>query len=273
MPRNPSKSVQELRDTIEHRRLGVFFHPVIDLQNSNIAGYEERIHGPSDSLLYSPLRLHRLAKQSGMLLEFENLCCQLAVDTFVDLDLQGILFLKLDGDVFLGHKFKEVRVAQAIEKAGIDPQRIVITLCMHGTCDIENPNLLPKIVSRYAELGYKVALEDQGETFSMLQSKAVIHPFCVKINQHLVHDIDKDPVRVQLLKSLQEIAKNSGFITLAEGIETRGELLLAREMGIALAQGGFISGYSRKPLRVTPRKSGIYWPKIMGTTPIWSSTA
>ena len=254
MPRNHSKPVQELLDTIEHKRLGVFFHPVIDLNNSSIAGYEEQIHGPSSSLLFSPLRLHRLAKQSGMLLELENLCFQLAMDRFVNLELQGILFLKLDGDVFLEHKFKEVRVAQAVEKSGIDPQRIVITLCMHDHADTENPNLLAKIISRYAELGYKVALEDQGESFSMLQSKSAIQPFCVKINHHLVRDIDKDPIRVQLIKSLQGIANNSGFITLAEGIETRGELLLAREMGISLGQGGFIAGPSKKPLKVTPRE-------------------
>ena len=179
----------------------------------------------------------------------ENLCCQLTVNSFAELKLQGILFLNLDVDVFLKHKFKEVQVVQALEKSGIDSQGVVITLCVREPYEIDNPHFLPKIISRYTELGYKVAVEDQGEIF---QSQQEIYPACVKINQHLIQDIDKDPVKVQLLKSLLENVTNSGVITLADGIETRGELLLSKELGISLGQGCFIARPSKKPVRVTP---------------------
>lgn len=254
MPRDHSDPIQKLHDAIEQRRLTVLFQPIIDLANSSIIGYEGQIRGPSDDLLHSPVRLYRLAKQAGRLLDLENLCCQLTVDSFAELKLQGILFLRLNVDVFLEHKFKEIQLAHVVEKAGIDPQRIVVSLCVRNPYDVSNPNLLPKIISRYIELGYKVALEDQGEMFSMLQSTPEIYPSCVKINRHLIQDIDKDPVKVQLIKSLLETAANSGFITMAEGIETRGELLLARELGISLGQGSFISRASRKPARLTPRE-------------------
>ncbi len=254
MARDHSEPIQQLFDVIEHRRLGVLFQPIIDLANGHIIGYEGQIRGPSDDLLHSPVRLHRIAQQAGRLLDLENLCCQLTIDSFAELKLQGILFLKLNVDVFLEHKFKEVQVAHAVEKSGIDPQRIVITLCVHEPCDASNPNFLLKIISRYTELGYKVALKDHGEIFSMLQSQPEIYPSCIKINQHLIQDIDKDPIKVQLIKSLLEIAESSGFIAIAEGIETRGELLLAKELGISLGQGCFIARPSKKPLRVTPRE-------------------
>ena len=254
MPRNQYDPIQKLHDVIEQQQLTVLFQPIIDLANGSIIGYEGQIRGPSDDLLYSPVRLYRLAKQSGRLLDLENLSCQLTLDSFAELKLQGILFLRLSVDVFLEHKFKEIQLAHAVEKAGIDPQRIVVSLCVRDSYDVSTPHLLPKIISRYAELGYKVALEDQGEIFSTLQAQAEIYPSCVKINRHLVQDIDKDPVRVQLIKSLLEIAGNSGFITMAEGIETRGELLLARELGISLGQGCFIARASKKPARLTPRE-------------------
>ncbi len=254
MPRDQSEPVQKLFDVIEHRRLCVIFQPLIDLANSNIVGYEGQIRGPSDDLLHSPVRLYRLAKQSGKLLDLENLCHQLIVDSFVEQKLQGILFLRLNVDVFLEHKFKEIQAIQTVEKAGIDPQRVVITLCVHESYDASNHNFLLKIISRYTELGYKVALEDHGEIFSMLQSQPEIYPSCVKINRYLIQDIDKDPIKVQLIKSLLEKAGSSGFITLAEGIETRGELLLARELGISLGQGCFIARPSKNPSRVTPRE-------------------
>lgn len=254
MSRDHSEPVQKLFDIIEHRRLGVVFQPIVDLANSNIIGYEGQIRGPSDDLLHSPVLLYRLAKQADRLLDLENLCCQLTVNSFAELKLQGILFLRLDVDVFLEHKFKEVQVVQAVEKAGLDPQRVVITLCVHEPYDIGNPHFLPKIISRYTELGYKVAVEDQGEIFFMLQSQPKIYPACVKINQHLIQDIDKDPTKVQLIKSLLESARSSEFITIADGIETRGELLLARELGISLGQGSFIARPSKNPARITPRE-------------------
>lgn len=247
MARDYSGPVKNLFDIIESRRLTVLFQPIIDLANSSIIGYEGKIRGPSDDLLHSPILLYRLAKQSDRLLDLENLCCQLTIESFVELKLQGILFLRLDVDVFLKHKFKEVQVVSFIEKAGIDPQGVVVILCVHEPYDIDNPYFLPKIISRFTELGYKIALEDQGEIF---YSQPGIYPACVKINQHLIQDIDKDPVKVQLVKSMVERAEKFNFITLADGIETRGELLLARELGISLGQGGFIARASRKPARI-----------------------
>ena len=254
MSRDHLEQTHKLLDVIEHRRLSVLFQPIIDLANSQIIGYEGQIRGPSNDLLHSPIRLYRLAKQAGILLELENLCCELTVESFVEQKLQGILFLRLNADIFLEHKFKEIHAAQAVENAGIDPQRVVITLCVHEPYDVINPNFLHKIISRYTEIGYKVCVEDEGEIFSLLQSQQEIYPPCVKINQHLIQDIDKDPIKVQLIKSLLERAGSSGFITIAEGIETRGELLLARELGISLGQGCFIARPSRKPSRVIPRE-------------------
>lgn len=254
MSRDHSDPVKKLHDVIEHRQMGVLFQPVIDLASSDIIGYEGQIRGPSDDLLHSPVRLYQLAKQTGKLLELENVCCQLTVDSFIEQKLPGILFLRLNVDVFLEHKFKEIHASQAIENAGLDPQRVVISLCVHEPYDVSNPGFLQKIISRYTELGYKVCVEDQGEIFSMLQIQPEITPSCVKINPYLIQDIDKDPIKVQLIKSLLERAGSLGFITIAKGIETRGELLLARELGIALGQGNVIARPGKYPARVTPRE-------------------
>lgn len=254
MSRDHLKSVSKIFDVIEHQRIEVLFQPVIDIASCSIIGYEGQVRGPSDELLHSPARLQRVAKQAGKLLDLENLCCQLTVKRFVELKLHGILFLRLNAAVFLEHKFKEVHVIQAIEKAGADPQDVVITLCADAPYDISHPNLLPKIISRFTELGYKTALEDQGEIFSLLQSESGISPTYAKINQYLIRDIDKDPVKVQLIKSLLKIAKNSGLTTIAEDVETRGELLLARDIGISLGKGALIARPSIKPARTVARE-------------------
>ncbi len=254
MLRDRSKSIDRIFDVIEHQRIEVLFQPVIDISSCSIIGYEGQVRGPSDDLLHSPARLQCVAKQAGILLELENLCCQLTVRRFVELMLQGVLFLRINAAVFLARKFKEVHVVQILEKAGIDPKNIVVTLQVDAPYDITHPNFLPKILSRFNELGFKTALEDQGELFAQLDSELVGCPTHAKINPYLIQDIDKDPVKVRLIKSLMEIASTSGMTTMADGITTRGELLLAKNLGILLGKGSFVAGVSLNPARVVPRE-------------------
>jgi EAL domain-containing protein (putative c-di-GMP-specific phosphodiesterase class I)/GGDEF domain-containing protein len=254
MPREHVGTEKRLFQAMKQRQLGMLFQPVIELSSSHIIGYEGQVRGPSDSLLHSPQCLLRVAKQVGALLDLEHLCCQLAVDGFIELELAGWLFLKLHAHVFSEHKFKEVQLPAIVEKAGLTPQQVVVTLYVHEPHDHVAPNLLPKIISRYTELGYRVCLDDQGEIFCPRQSPPRIFPFCVKLNRYLLQDIDKDPTKVQLLKSLQKYAGGVGFLTLAEGIESRSELMLAKAIGISFAQGGFISKPSKQPIRVMPRE-------------------
>ena len=254
MPREHVGTEKRLFQAMKQRQLGMLFQPIIELSSSHIIGYEGQVRGPSDSLLHSPQCLHRVAKQVGALLDLEHLCCQLAVDGFIQLELTGLLFLKLNADVFREHKFKEVQLPSIVEKAGLTPQQVVVTLFVHEPHDLVAPNLLPKIISRYTKLGYRVCLGDHGEIFCPRQSAPQIYPSYVKLNRYLLQDIDKDPTKVQLLKSLKEFAGGVGFLTLAEGIESRSELLLAKAIGISLAQGGFISKPSKQPIRATPRE-------------------
>lgn len=248
-----SKAIYKIFDVIEHQRIEVLFEPVLDIASCSIIGYEGQVRGPSDDLLHSPARLQRVAKQAGKLLDLENLCCQLTVRHFAELKLQGVLFLKLNSAVFIAHKFKEIHVVQILAKAGIAPEQVVITLQVDEPYDICHPNFLPKIISRFNDLGFKTLLADQGETFALLHSEFGASPTHAMINEYLLQGLDKDPVKVQLIKSLLEIADISGLTSIAEGIESRGELLLARDLGIALGKGPFIATAAIKPVRVVPR--------------------
>jgi diguanylate cyclase (GGDEF)-like protein len=254
MSHDHSALTQELLDIIEREHLTALFQPIIDMANGKFIGYEGHVRGPSNSLLHSPFMLYRTAKRADKLLELENLSCKMLAESFIDLKLQGFLFLRLNGEVFLDHKFKEIQAAQSAQKAGLDPQQIIITLCGQHAGISENPAFLQKIISRYAELGCKAAVEDEGEFFSMLSEQAEFLPCCVKINRYLIDDIDKNPLKVQLVKSLLKLAEKANVTTLADGIETRGEFLLAREVGIMLGQGRYIAEASRRPPRIPPQE-------------------
>src|SRR3546814_2266408 len=47
-----------------------------------------------------------------------------------------------------------------------------------------------------------------------------LRPEYVKIDMHFVQGINQDPIKLQFVRSIQEIAEKSGTVVIAEGIET-----------------------------------------------------
>lgn len=232
---------------MEHQRLEVLFQPVADIASGNVVGFQGTVRGPSNDFLYSPHRLLHLAHQSGKPLEFENLRCQIMALRFAELGLSGKLFITLNADIFLSHKFKDLHVGKFIHQAGLDPEQVVIELSGENIYSAERPSFLQKIVSRYIDLGYQVAISDHGEFFPFLDADIENPPSYAKLNPYLIHDIDKMPEKAQFVQSLLETAQAANCKIIAEGVETRGELLLLRDIGIHLCQGIFIARWQKNP--------------------------
>jgi len=247
-----SEPIRTLYDIIEHQNLTVLFQPIIDFSNSRIFGFEGLIRGPSDSLLHSPTRLFWLARQSGIGPELENLCCKLVAERFVELQLQGLLFLNRSSDVLAMHELHNNDTIGIIRQAGLDPARTVIELSENKPVFDFNPDLLLEIISHYSSLGLQVAIDDQGDCFSMLGDWSKVHPSFVKIDRHFIQNIDKDPAKAQFVKSMQEKAESVGCQVIAEGVETHAQLLVVHGMGIPFGQGYHISRPTDKPSSVIP---------------------
>ena len=247
-----SEQIRALYNIIEHQSLTVIFQPIIDFSNSRIIGFEGMIRGPSDSLLHSPTRLFGLARQAGIGHELENLCCKLVAERFVELQLQGLLFLNRSGDVLAMHELHTKDTIGIIQRAGLEPARIVIELTENKPVYDFNPDLLLEVISHYSSLGFQVAIDDQGDCFSALGNWSEVRPSFVKIDRHFIQNIDKDPAKAKFVKSMQEIAEKAGCQVIAEGVETHAQLLMVQALGIPFGQGYHISRPTDKPSSVIP---------------------
>jgi diguanylate cyclase (GGDEF)-like protein len=96
-------------------------------------------------------------------------------------------------------------------------------------------------------MGFKIAIDDLGEGFSSLRLWSELRPEFIKVDMHFVQGVDKDPIKLQFLKSIQHIAESCGTQVIAEGIETEAELRVVKDIGISLGQGYFIARPSPTP--------------------------
>lgn len=227
--------LSRLHEVIEKRQLTALFQPIMDMQSAQIIGYEGLIRGPSDSPLHSPLNLFKVARAADLAVQVEHLCQRVVVEEFSKLSLPGKLFLNVSPECLLQPSTKPGEASGYLHQIGLNPDRVIIELTENQpTYDY---NLLLEAVNHYRRQGFQIAIDDLGEGFSSLRLWSEIRPEYVKIDMHFIQGINQDPVKLQFVRSIQEIAKKSGTIVIAEGIETKAELLLIRDLGVDLGQG------------------------------------
>ncbi len=86
-------------------------------------------------------------------------------------------------------------------------------------------------------MGFRIALDDLGAGYAGLTSFAHLLPEIVKLDMALVRDIDKDPVKRKLVKSVADVSRDIGTLVVGEGVETEAERDTLMQLGCNLLQG------------------------------------
>lgn len=249
-PGSHSRLLRTVYDIIKHRRLTPLFQPIVDMKKGRIIGYEGLIRGPSDSQLHSPVKLLKLAHQSGLSHEIEKLCCQVVAEQFTKLQLPGNLFINFSPEVLVQDKFRDHGSLAAVLNCGLDPQNVVIELTGNEPVYEYNLEMLLEVTAHYQSLGFKIAIDDLGESFSSPRMWSELRPDYVKIDRHFIQNIDKDPIKAQFVSSLRKNIGDSACQVIAEGIETHAELMLVRDLDVHFGQGYHIARPSETPSSV-----------------------
>jgi diguanylate cyclase (GGDEF)-like protein len=97
------------------------------------------------------------------------------------------------------------------------------------------------LMLRLRQSGFKIAIDDFGvgrAEFKLLCDFPIDY---LKIDRHFIAAIDESPKRQHLVRNIVSIAHTLGIKVIAEGVETEGEFLTAREFGIDMVQGYYIA--------------------------------
>lgn len=242
--------ISRLDEVLQQRQLSALFQPIICMQSGTIFGYEGLIRGPSDTALHSPFNLFKVARGANRSVELERLCCNIVIERFMQQNLPGKLFLNLSPETLLHYKARGEYAFELMQALGITPDRVIIELTeSHPTYDYEQ---LRDAVARCRRMGFQIAIDDLGEGFSSLRLWSEVRPDYVKIDMHFIQGIHLDPVKRQFVRSIQEIAQNSGSKVIAEGIETEEEFTVMCDLGIAYGQGYHIARPHAQPAKSVP---------------------
>lgn len=104
------------------------------------------------------------------------------------------------------------------------------------------------LLERFATLrsmGFRLAVDDLGAGYSGLTSFVHVSPEIVKVDMSLVRDVDGDPAKQKLIRSIVGVCRDIGVEVVLEGVESEAEAHALVGLGGDLLQGYFFAAPSR----------------------------
>ena len=206
------------------------FQPIVNSCDSSVFGYEALLRCDQPRFA-NPLRLVEAAEMLGRV-EDLGLSVRSAIAEalparsspahaiFVNLhpsevraDLLGIATEPL-------LPFAENIVLEITERAALDSDR-----------------RLEDDLNRLRDCGYRIAIDDLGEGYSGLATLVRVHPEFAKIDKSLITDIDRTPLKQDIVSAIIGMLQEHDIRVVAEGVETPAQRAILRELECDLLQG------------------------------------
>jgi len=224
-----------LRHLIESRGLHAVYQPILDLRQGGHFACEALIRGPEGSALHSPAQLFAAAAAEQCTHELEWLAVETAIQQFAAQHCALRLFVNMSIGCLHASRKRLVAIRQDLLQLGVPPSRIVIELTENQS--VTDFSDLQETLQDFRQIGIQIAMDDMGEGFSNLRMWSEVRPEFVKIDRHFISDIDTDPLKLHFVRAMHEIADACGSALIAEGVETKAQLAVLRDLGIPYLQG------------------------------------
>lgn len=209
--------------------LRLVFQPIIELKTRRIVAYEALMRSREDSLP-SPGAVLDAAERLGLVNEVGRVVRHLAAAAMPLLPKGADLFVNIH-TAELADEF----LFSAQEPLTRHAARVVLEITERAA--IDSVMDLPKRVRSLREAGFRIALDDLGAGYAGLGTFAVLEPDIVKIDMSLIRDIQNSMTKQRVVRALVSLCREMNMRVVAEGIETREELAIIKDIGIDLLQG------------------------------------
>lgn len=224
---------------LDNNGFTAWFQPIFSGQTGEIYGYEAlaRLHGDEPER-YNMAKLFARAQSMGIISILDMLCrenafCQ-ARDLGLD-EMNAYLYVNICPATLMHPDHKGGMTDTLAENCGIAKEKIILEITEQEA--IRNYDLFKRSVDHYRSQGYKIAIDDFGAGYGGLKMLSIIEPDFVKVDRHFITDIDKYPVKYNLVDALATVCHKLGITVIAEGIEREEELAILSGFGIDLLQG------------------------------------
>lgn len=239
------KVASEFKEAINKKQLSLYYQPLVDFNTGEVNGFEALmrwIH-PEKGFI-SPAVFIPIAEETGLVREasawaLEEACgalkrieraCGYGRDLHMSVNFSSTDF---ESDDFVDS------VYFALSKTDVAAEKICLEITERML--MRQPEKAREKLDMCCEAGMTVAVDDFGTGYSSLSYLNAFPVQYLKVDRAFVSHVDKDEANYQLVKTIVSLGQNMNLWVIAEGVETKEEALILKEMGCDLAQGFYFA--------------------------------
>ncbi|WP_203717349.1 EAL domain-containing protein [Asanoa siamensis] len=209
------------------------FQPVVALADERPVGFEALARGP-EGPFREAAALFAAATRAGRAAELDWMCASAAGRHFrtAELPEELALFVNLNPDTLVLDPPDEV----IKEYTGLTQERPVVLEITEQSVMREPARLLEAVLDARRRTA-RIALDDVGAEPGSLAAMPLINPDIIKLDRSIIQSRANSWAVSQVVNAVLDEANRRGAQILAEGIETREHVAVARSLGATLGQG------------------------------------
>lgn len=233
----------DLRSSHGGESMELHYQPIVDCSTLRVCGVEALLRWHRNEELVTPDVFMQVAEDTGLITSIGEwvigeACAQLARwkqrSVWSDLRVSvNVSARQIQRQGFVA------MVKSAIDDTGVDPSRLFLE--MTETVLVGDEFNAAEALEELHGLGVNVAIDDFGTGYSSLTYLHRLPVDVVKLDRSFVEGIRDDAQKRSIVEAVVNLCQALGLRSVAEGIETGGELDVLRALGCTWAQGNLLS--------------------------------
>ena len=130
-------------------------------------------------------------------------------------------------------------VTRVLGETGLAPQCLELEITESQV--MRQTEGMIQLLNKLADMGVSLAIDDFGTGYSSLSYLKRLPIQKLKIDQSFIRDVTVDPNDAAIVVAIISMASSLDLETIAEGVETKGQLDLLRVKGCRTGQGFYFS--------------------------------
>jgi diguanylate cyclase (GGDEF)-like protein/PAS domain S-box-containing protein len=232
-----------LRGATERGEFHLHYQPLVSLADGRIRGVEAllRWHHP-DLGKVPPAEFIPIAEDSGQILHIGTWVLRSAVAqmrTWIERGLEPMTLAVNLSSVQFRHPNLPELISRILAEANLPPGCLELELTERVA--MGDPLGAITVMNNLHRLGIRISIDDFGTGYSSLNYLKRFRASKLKIDQSFVSGLTGDPEDQGIVGAIINLAGSLGLETVAEGVETAGQLAFLRKHGCREAQGFYFS--------------------------------
>jgi len=233
----------DLRNALVKKEFFLEYQPKLEIKNKKLVGFEAlvRWNHPKHGII-PPNDFIPFAENTGLIVPLGTWVLETACKQNKAWQDQGLPPLCISVNIS-PRQCTEKTLFQTIKKilkeTGLAPQYLELELT--ESLAMSNPKEFILLLSQFKDLGIKTSIDDFGTGYSSLNYLRQFPVNCLKIDQSFIKEMETKEGDLSIVKAIVSLGHSLNMTVIAEGVETKQQLLELQEQDCDEIQGYYLS--------------------------------